>query len=112
MDHLAADERARLVSTVQDLSTVVEVGASMMADHLRAVQKWEKTRDRSEDEGERPVLGFRLERDTCGALLSVAKTASQLCDTYPGLMSVAGVKEKTEAGTRNLDRVAKALGLK
>ena len=112
VDTMEAEEKERLVSTVKDLSTTVELGASMMADHLRKVQAWTKEKADAQDPEEYPVALFRLDRDTCGALLSLAKTASQLVDTYPGLMAAAGVKEQKEEGEATLDRVRAALGLK
>lgn len=107
-------DRDRVVRTARDLAETVELGASMMLAQVKEARRLQaRASGMTMEPEERAAIhaALRIDVKTAQAMLHLARTTGILVDTHPGLMKVAGIEEATEKGGRDLDAVARALGL-
>ena len=107
-------DRDRVVRTARDLAETVELGASMMLAQVKEARRLQaRASGMAMEPEERAAIqaALRIDVKTAQAMLHLARTTGILVDTHPGLMKVAGIEEATEKGGRDLDAVARALGL-
>jgi hypothetical protein len=112
VEDMGEEDRTRAVSTVRTLSEVLEMSAVMMLAQVKRAQSL-LSQKASLSSDERAELHGILSLDvkTAAAMHNISRTNGNLIDTHPGLMKLAGIKERTGDGDRKLDAVAAALGL-
>lgn len=121
VEELGVEDRERAVRSVQTIAEIVDLGTTAMLERLKEALKARGQRGRhglsmtAEEEREDAKLMARLmsiSKDDSQAMLHLSRTQSLIIDTFPGVLKLAGVEEKTDTGRRRLDMVAKALGVK
>lgn len=106
------EDRERALRTVRNIAQVVDIGTTHLLERMeRARRVWEQAELVNSEDAKLMASLMSMSKDDTQSMLNLSRTQGLIIDTHPGLMKLAGVKEKSESGTRKLAEVAAALGV-
>ncbi len=112
VEDMGAEDRDRAVATVRSIDQILSIKSAMILEQLkRAAKLMAHPESLGPEERAEAFALASVDVKSAQGLLHLARAKGITIDTHPGLMKLAGIKERTGDGERKLDAVAAALGL-